>query len=104
MNIKEFSRKLEGLCAAHKVSVDTGLKFGNSYLDMVLDKSDTDVRDAAKHQLDLFFAEHGVEDDPDIRILADICGLKNTNSDRQWLRHQVNQRRLTYKPTAEAAD
>lgn len=104
MNVKEFSRKLEGLCAAHKLSVDVGLKFGNSFTEMVLEKSDNDVREAAKQQLDLYFEEHGKDVDPDPRILADLCGLKQTNADRSWLRHQINVRRLKYTPTAEAAD
>jgi len=104
MNAKEFGRKLESLCAAHKIGVDTGLKYGNDYVDLVSDKSDPEIRERAQHELDTFFAEHGATDaEPDIKALAALCGLKNTNADRQWLRHQVTLRRLTYKPAEMSA-
>jgi hypothetical protein len=105
MNIKEFSRKLEVIANTHKIDPGVGLRFGNDFVDLVMEKSDNEARDAAKQKLDLFLSEanFGPAAEVDIREAIDACGLKNTNADRQWMRHQVERRRLTYVSPENAA-
>ena len=103
MNTKQFAHDLELLCTAYKVPVDVGLKFGNAYTELISDKSGNDVRDAAKPRLREFYQEY-----PDAEVDdGELCvklGLKNTNADKSWLRHQRGLLRITNKPLAEAAE
>jgi hypothetical protein len=103
MQIKMFTKRLENLCVAHKISVDVGVKFGNDFVDLVSESSDTEARSEARAKLRQFYEEHGhIEADVD-----DLCsqfGLKKSNADRQWLRHQIRVLQVTYTPTANAAD
>ncbi len=104
MQPKHFTKKLEELCVAHKLTIDVGVKFGNDYVDLVNESSDTDARNAARGRLREFYEEHGYDVETDTDQLCGILGLKKTNADRQWLRHQQKVLQLTGRPTAMAAD